>query len=101
MSPRSLSLVPVIAVLLAFGLCPAASAAGAPRVLLDQDFPDPDIVKTDPGYPALCMSTRSVNIPVAGAPAAEGPWRVTGDALAAVPSWAKPDGGFWAPDVTR
>jgi arabinan endo-1,5-alpha-L-arabinosidase len=101
MSPKSLSLVPVITVLLAFGLCPVASAAGAPRLLLNQDFPDPDIVKTDTGYSAFSTSTGSVKIPVAGAPAAEGPWRVTGDALAAVPSWAKPDGGFWAPDVTR
>ncbi|MBB5851296.1 glycoside hydrolase family 43 protein [Amycolatopsis umgeniensis] len=90
-----------IVVLLTFTACPAAWAAGAPRLLLGQDFPDPDIVKTDAGYFAFSTSTGAVKVPLAGAPAAEGPWRVIGDALAAVPKWAKPDGGFWAPDVTR
>ncbi|RSM56158.1 glycoside hydrolase [Amycolatopsis sp. WAC 01376] len=80
---------------------PPAFAIGTPRLLIGQDFPDPDIVKTDAGYFAFSTSTGAVKVPYARAPAPEGPWRVEGDALAAVPKWAKPDGGFWAPDVTR
>ncbi|MEU4674825.1 glycoside hydrolase family 43 protein [Amycolatopsis sp. NPDC023774] len=88
----------VVAVLLGQG--PAAFAVGAPRLLINQDFPDPDIVKTDNGFFAFSTSTGSGKIPVATSHAPEGPWRITGDALASPPKWAKPDGGFWAPDVT-
>ncbi|ANN19504.1 glycoside hydrolase [Amycolatopsis orientalis] len=96
---RLLTLAVVIAMTLA--TAPPASAIGTPHLLLAQDFPDPDIVKTDSGYAAFSTSTGPVKVPYASAPAPEGPWRVAGDALAAVPKWAKPDGGFWAPDVTR
>ncbi|MEV6913224.1 glycoside hydrolase family 43 protein [Amycolatopsis sp. NPDC051071] len=81
--------------------CPPASAAVAPRLLLEQDFPDPDVIKIGSGYFAFSTRTGAVKVPVAGAPAPEGPWRVIGDALASVPKWAKTDGGFWAPDVTQ
>ncbi len=101
MSFRSLLLVPVIAVVAAFAVCPEAAAISAPRLLINQDFPDPDVVKTATGYFAFSTSTGTTRIPFAGAPAPEGPWRIAGDALASVPSWAKPDGGFWAPDVTQ
>ncbi|MFK0247196.1 glycoside hydrolase family 43 protein [Amycolatopsis azurea] len=81
--------------------CPSAAAVSEPRLLIAQDFPDPDIVNTGSGYLAFSTSTGPVKIPVAHAPGPDGPWRVGGDALATVPKWAKPDGGFWAPDVTR
>jgi arabinan endo-1,5-alpha-L-arabinosidase len=101
MSTRKLLLVPVVVLLLAFALAPAASAVSAPRLLLNQDFPDPDVVKTGVGYFAFSTNTGPVKVPLAGAPAPEGPWRVLGDALTAVPTWAKPGGGVWAPDVTQ
>ncbi|MDT8911934.1 glycoside hydrolase family 43 protein [Amycolatopsis sp. PS_44_ISF1] len=88
------------AALLLLSHSPLASAAGAPQLLLRQDFPDPDIFKTGSGYLAFSTGTGSGKVPVAGSPAPEGPWRVVGDALAAGPKWAKPGGGFWAPDVT-
>ncbi|SFW85999.1 glycoside hydrolase family 43 protein [Amycolatopsis australiensis] len=101
MSVKKLVLAPVIALVIAFAACPEAAAASEPRLLINQDFPDPDVVKTAGGYFAFSTGTGSQRIPVATAAAPEGPWRVTGDALAAVPAWAKPDGGFWAPDVTQ
>ncbi|WP_255632601.1 hypothetical protein [Amycolatopsis sp. TNS106] len=91
----------ILLVAMAFVASPPAVAIGTPQLLIEQDFPDPDIVKTDSGYFAFSTSTGAVRVPYAHAPAPEGPWRVVGDALAAVPKWAKPDGGFWAPDVTR
>ena len=96
---RSLVLVPVIAAV--FAGCPEAAAVSAPRLLINQDFPDPDVLKTAAGYFAFATGTKATRIPMAGAAAAEGPWRVAGDALANVPAWAKPDGGFWAPDVAQ
>ncbi|AIG75305.1 Hypothetical protein AJAP_12115 [Amycolatopsis japonica] len=91
----------ILAVALTLVSSPPAFAIGTPKLLIGQDFPDPDIVKTDSGFFAFSASTGAVKVPYAHAPAAEGPWRVAGDALAAVPKWAKPDGGFWAPDVAR
>ncbi|MYW90720.1 family 43 glycosylhydrolase [Amycolatopsis rubida] len=91
----------LVAVLLGCAHCPAASAASAPQLLLGQDFPDPDVVKTGSGYLAFSTTAGAGKIPVASAPAPEGPWRIVGDALGSVPKWAKPDGGFWAPDVSE
>ncbi len=101
MSVKTLVLAPVIVLLAAFAAGPAAAAISAPRLLINQDFPDPDVVKTAGGYFAFSTTTGSGRIPVATASAPDGPWRITGDALGAVPAWAKPDGGFWAPDVTQ
>ncbi|OXM60553.1 glycoside hydrolase family 43 protein [Amycolatopsis vastitatis] len=101
MGIRHFLLAPVITLLAAFAACPEAAALSAPRLLINQDFPDPDVVKTAGGYFAFSTSTGSGRIPFATAPAPDGPWRVGGDALGAVPAWAKPDGGFWAPDVTQ
>ena len=80
---------------------PLAHAAPGPRMLLGQDFPDPDVLKIGTGYHAFATSGSSGRVPVAAAEDAGGPWRVTGDALAADPSWVDPQGGYWAPDVTR
>ncbi|EOD70619.1 glycoside hydrolase family 43 protein [Amycolatopsis vancoresmycina] len=91
----------VLAVTAAFAVAPEAAAISAPRLLINQDFPDPDVLKTAWGYFAFSTGTGATRIPFATAPAPEGPWRVAGDALGAVPVWAKPDGGFWAPDVTQ
>ncbi|WP_410597042.1 glycoside hydrolase family 43 protein [Amycolatopsis sp. lyj-23] len=96
-----LVLVPVVAVAAAFTVAPKAAALSAPRLLVNQDFPDPDVVKTAWGYFAFSTGTKATRIPMATATAPEGPWRVGGDALGAVPAWAKADGGFWAPDVAQ
>ncbi|MDQ0381589.1 beta-xylosidase [Amycolatopsis thermophila] len=92
-----------LGILLSSALLPGAvaQAAPAPRTLLDQDFPDPDILKIGTDFHAFSTSSASGRVPVAVAKDANGPWRVTGDALAADPSWADPQGGYWAPDVTR
>lgn len=95
---KDLLLVPVIAIAAAFAVAPEGAAVSAPRLLINQDFPDPDVVKTAWGYFAFATGPR---IRMASAAAPDGPWRVAGDALGAVPAWAKADGGFWAPDVTQ
>ncbi|NYI91874.1 beta-xylosidase [Amycolatopsis endophytica] len=92
-----------LGILLSSALLPGAVAQGAPapRALLDQDFPDPDVLRTGTGYHAFSTSSGSGRVPVAAANDADGPWQVTGDALAADPSWVDTAGGYWAPDVTR
>jgi arabinan endo-1,5-alpha-L-arabinosidase len=77
------------------------TAAPTPVLLINQDFPDPDVLQVGSAYFAYSTTSTSGKIPVAGAAAPGGPWAVLGDALGEPPSWAKPDGGFWAPDVTR
>ncbi|NIH80672.1 glycoside hydrolase family 43 protein [Amycolatopsis viridis] len=95
-----------LGILLASALLPGpmthtAHAATAPRALLEQNFPDPDVLRTGSAYHAFATSGSAGRVPVAVAEDPDGPWRVTGDALAADPSWVDPAGGYWAPDVTR
>ncbi|OXM74970.1 MULTISPECIES: glycoside hydrolase family 43 protein [Amycolatopsis] len=101
--PAAARALTCLGILLASALLPGAvaQAAPAPRVLLNQDFPDPDVLKIGSGYHAFATTGPSGRIPVAAAADADGPWRVAGDALAADPPWADPKGGYWAPDVTR
>jgi arabinan endo-1,5-alpha-L-arabinosidase len=79
----------------------ATPSVSAPSLLINQDFPDPDILKLDTGYFAFSTSSTAGKVPVASAPKPEGPWAMRGDALAKPPSWAAPGSGYWAPDVSR
>jgi beta-xylosidase len=72
-----------------------------PKLLINQDFPDPAVLQTTGGYFAYGTSTSSAKIPYALARDPDGPWAVQHDALARPPRWAKPDSHFWAPDVGR
>lgn len=101
---RTTTVLLCLGALLSPALAPTAAADGtapAPRTLLAQDFPDPDVLTTGGRYHAFATSTATARVPVAVAANADGPWRVTGDALAADPPWADPRAGYWAPDVTR
>jgi beta-xylosidase len=72
-----------------------------PKLLINQDFPDPAVLETTGGYFAYATANATAKIPYALARAPEGPWAVQGDALARPPHWAKADSTFWAPDVGR
>ncbi|MEA5363179.1 glycoside hydrolase family 43 protein [Amycolatopsis sp., V23-08] len=83
--------------LLAVLLLPAAGRGPAPDLLLGQDFPDPGVV---PGEQvAFATAGPAGSIPMASS--ASGAWTITGDALAARPSWAAEGTSYWAPDVSR
>ncbi|EZP28032.1 Glycosyl hydrolase, family 43 [Microbacterium oleivorans] len=72
-----------------------ASASG---FVLDEDFPDPDIVSTDAGYTAFATGSHGLNIRVATSPDLAN-WTVDRrDALPTLPAWASP-GRTWAPEV--
>jgi arabinan endo-1,5-alpha-L-arabinosidase len=79
----------------------ATASAAAPALVINQDFADPDVLQLGSAYFAYSTTSFSGRIPVAAASAPGGPWTVRGDALGQPPSWAKPDGGFWAPDVSQ
>ncbi|MDI5978824.1 glycoside hydrolase family 43 protein [Amycolatopsis magusensis] len=83
------------------GHVPATAAQVTPVKLIDADFADPDVLRTDAGYFAYSTSNATGKVPYASAANADGPWTLRGDALARVPAWAAEDGGFWAPDVVR
>ncbi|WP_240686728.1 glycoside hydrolase family 43 protein [Amycolatopsis suaedae] len=76
------------------------AAAVEPVLLINQDFADPDVLRTGDGFTAFATGGQAGRIPVARAPSATGPWTVGGDALADPPRWADGDGRFWAPDVS-
>lgn len=79
---------------------PEAARTVHPGVMVDADFPDPDILRAGSTYYAYSTSSWAGRTPVASAPSPTGPWSVRGDALPQKPAWAG-DGGFWAPDLSR
>lgn len=73
-------------------------AAGA--FVIDQDFPDPDVMRTGNTYHAYATNTAAVNVQLATSTDLRH-WTVSDrDALPTLPSWALP-GKTWAPDVSE
>ncbi len=67
--------------------------------VLDEDFPDPDVVAVDDGWVAFATGMNGLNVRVATSPDLHS-WTVERrDALPALPAWASP-GRTWAPDVS-
>ena len=77
---------------------PAEEPATA-AFLIDQDFPDPDVLEADGAYVAFATNSRAVNVQFATSDDLE-TWEVSlEDALPELPAWASP-GRTWAPDVS-
>lgn len=94
---------PVLVAALALVSLPASAAVQsttAPQLLINSDFPDPDVLQVGSSFYAYSTSSGFGRTPVASAASATGPWSRAGDALPDKPSWAG-NGGFWAPDVSR
>lgn len=66
--------------------------------VIDQDFPDPDTIKAGDAYYAYATNAGGSNIQMAQS-ADLVHWRILGDALPVLPSWAQ-SGFTWAPEVT-
>ncbi|MGY1806913.1 glycoside hydrolase family 43 protein [Blastococcus sp. SYSU D00669] len=82
----------------------ASPSSAGPEVdgnpVLDDDFPDPDVLEVDGTYYAYATNTASLNVQVATSTDLES-WEVLpDDALPALPSWVIP-GKTWAPEVSR
>lgn len=68
--------------------------------VIDQDFPDPDILKVGDTYYAYATNANSMHIQTARSTDLV-QWSMLGDALPKLPSWARQSFGLtWAPDVT-
>lgn len=78
----------------------AAESESTPGFVIDQDFPDPDLMRVDGEYYAYATNTAAVNIQVATSRDLT-TWSLSGtDALPILPTWAAP-GRTWAPDVSE
>ena len=75
---------------------------GTISVVLDQDFPDPTVIRVGPKYYAYAtqanVGNHMNNIQVASSPD-HVHWTYEGDALPQKPTWASNTQNFWAPDV--
>src|ERR1044072_2227519 len=75
---------------------------GIVNPVLDQDFPDPTLIRADGKYYAYATQTlyngKTINIQVASSPDLQH-WTILGDALPQKPSWASTTQDFWAPHV--
>jgi arabinan endo-1,5-alpha-L-arabinosidase len=84
---------------------PAASESSAGpesdgNPVLDEDFPDPDVLEVDGTYYAYATNTATLNVQVATSTDLES-WELSdADALPELPSWVIP-GKTWAPEVTQ
>ena len=86
-------------------VAPVPTSVPTPAVftnpVLDQDFPDPDLLRVGDEYYAYATNADSVNIPVARS-ADLVHWDVLEDPLPILPSWAVQSFGHaWAPEVFR
>ncbi|WP_216324199.1 glycoside hydrolase family 43 protein [Deinococcus aestuarii] len=79
---------------------PATTATGIfKNPVLDQNFPDPAILKVGNTYHAYATNSASANVPHAVSRDLVR-WEVGGDAMPTLPGWAKL-GRTWAPEVAR
>jgi arabinan endo-1,5-alpha-L-arabinosidase len=77
---------------------PSAAADGNP--VLDEDFPDPDVLEVDGTYYAYATNGNAHNVQVATSTDLMS-WEVSdADALPTLPTWVIP-GKTWAPEVTQ
>ncbi|MEO3753165.1 glycoside hydrolase family 43 protein [Streptomyces sp. B6B3] len=79
---------------------PSAQGAAAPRLVIDTDFPDPDVVAADGTYWAYATNAGGANVQTASASSVNGTWTRGGDALPTLGAWAR-TGLTWAPEVSR
>jgi arabinan endo-1,5-alpha-L-arabinosidase len=78
----------------------AETPAASGNPVIDQDFPDPDVLQVDGTYYAYATNGQNRNVQVATSTDLE-TWEVLSeDALPELPSWVIP-GKTWAPDVTQ
>lgn len=83
-----------------------ALAAPTPRLVIKEDFPDPDIVEASGTFYGYATNADR-NVPSASATDLDGPWRQQPDAFPTdqLPGWIgpSPNGSLniWAPDVSR
>jgi beta-xylosidase len=78
----------------------AAPATEGEGPVIDQDFPDPDVLQVEDTYYAYGTNTGTENVQVATSTDLES-WEVLDeDALPELPGWVIP-GKTWAPEVTQ
>jgi beta-xylosidase len=89
------------------GAAPSAAASASPsgaaadgNPVLDEDFPDPDVLEVDGTYYAYATNTATANVQVATSTDLETWEALAADALPELPSWVIP-GKTWAPEVSR
>ncbi len=79
---------------------PARATTTEPALVINHDFPDPDVSQFGSTYYAFSTNNSRGNVPTATAPAATGPWTDGPDALPTLGGWAG-SGQTWAPDVSK
>ena len=76
-----------------------AADDAAPSFVIDQDFPDPDLIAVDGTYYAYATNSLAANVQYATSPDLK-TWTVSlDDVFPELPAWAE-TGRTWAPDVS-
>lgn len=77
----------------------APAGEGAANPVVQDDFPDPDVLEVDGVYYAYATNGNNRNVRVSRSTDLE-TWEEMGDALPELPSWVIPN-KTWAPEVTE
>lgn len=102
--------VGIIASTVAMVVAPSAWAdngrpASTGQLVINRDFPDPDILQEDGTKYAFATNSGGTNVQVATASSLDGPWNAKPDALPQTPGWVGLDKhglkNIWAPDVSK
>ncbi|ONK15528.1 hypothetical protein [Streptomyces sp. MP131-18] len=72
---------------------PAPSSV-APGLVIDDDFPDPDVFTENGAHWAYSTGSRHGRVPYATAAGPDGPWTIQGDAMPEPPAWTGGSGGL-------
>lgn len=78
---------------------PSATGPDDANPVIDDDFPDPDVLEVDGVYYAYATNGNNQNVRVARSTDLR-EWEALADALPTLPSWVIP-GKTWAPEVTE
>ncbi|MEO7060269.1 MAG: glycoside hydrolase family 43 protein [Lapillicoccus sp.] len=79
---------------------PKDTARASSSFAIDQDFPDPDVLRAGGNYYAYATNSAAANVQMATSPDARAWTLSSADALPTLPAWAS-RGKTWAPDVSE
>ncbi|GAB3295102.1 glycoside hydrolase family 43 protein [Parasphingorhabdus pacifica] len=102
---RRTSMLTAVLMVLAAPITYAATGSNVAELVIDRNFPDPDVLETGGQYYAFATNTAGYHVQAATASTPDGSWQQLPDALPELPGWigygSNGSLNIWAPDVSE